>query len=125
MLQAVAERNSPENVLVDAVIVWENLFGASQETTLRISTALAWLLGKDASDREGLQKKFKSLYALRSGIVHGSARVKVGEIPAASKETVAISLSVLRELFENRPHLLAVASSEARGNALLLNLPSH
>ncbi len=120
MLQALGERYNPEDVLVDAVIVWENLFGASQETTLRISTALAWLLGKDASDRASLQKQYRDLYVLRSDIVHGSAKLASDKIPVASRRTVAISLTALRELFEKRTDLLAETSSRARGNKLLL-----
>ena len=124
MLQALGERHNQEDVLVDAVVVWENLFGASQETTLRICTALAWLLGKDAADRAKRQSQYKKLYTLRSNIVHGSAKVASDKVPGAARETVQISLSALRELFEHRPELLAEDSSESRGNKLLLDVKS-
>ena len=51
LLAATSERRSPDDVLVDAVIVWENLFGARTETTLRVTSALAWLLGTSPTDR--------------------------------------------------------------------------
>lgn len=122
MLQAFSERYNAEDVLVDAVIVWENLFGASQETTLRISTALAWLLGEDAESRATLQKRYKELYGLRSNIVHGSPKVSVTRVNEASREAVGISMAALRKLFEHRVDLLAEKTSEARGNKLLLDL---
>jgi len=122
MLQALGERYSPEDVLVDAVVVWENLFGTPQETTMRVCTAMAWLLGKDAADRLERQRAYKSLYGLRSNIVHGSPKVVAEKIQEASRETVQISLSALRELFEHRPDLLAEKTSEERGNKLLLDI---
>jgi hypothetical protein len=49
-LLAAAERADPTDALVDAVIAWENLVGSSEgEQTLRISAALAWLLGAAAN----------------------------------------------------------------------------
>lgn len=122
MLQALSERRNPEDVLVDAVIVWENLFGAQQETTHRVSTALAWLLAVDATDRAKRQAAYKKLYALRSNIVHGSPKVTPEKVAAASRETVQISLAALRAIFEHRPDLLLESTSEARGNKLLLDM---
>jgi len=122
MLQALGERHNPEDVLVDAVVVWENLFGASQETTMRICTALAWLLGTDADDRLKRQNQYKKLYALRSNIVHGASKIATDKVPEASREAVQISLSALRKLFEYRPELLTEKTSEDRGNKLLLDV---
>lgn len=125
MLQALGERRNPEDVLVDAVIVWENLFGAAQETTLRVCTALAWLLASGANERATDQKRFKDLYSLRSRLVHGAANVPADRISVAAREAVQISLAALRALFEGRPDLLALKSSEERGNSLLLDLPGN
>jgi hypothetical protein len=52
ILRAVSERKEPEDTLIDAVIVWENLFGSSQETTLRVTMSVAWMLGTDSKHRE-------------------------------------------------------------------------
>jgi hypothetical protein len=122
MLQSLGERRNPDDVLVDAVVVWENLFGASTETTMRICTALAWLLGTNAADRAKLQSQYKKLYALRSNIVHGSPKVATEKVPEASRAAVQTSLSALRKLFEHRPDLLAEKTSEERGNKLLLDI---
>ncbi len=121
MLQALAERSQQDDVLVDAVVVWENLFGAAQETTLRITTALAWLLGTDADDRAARQSRYKNLYGLRSDIVHGSDKLKVAEVPAAAEEAVQVSLAALREIFSVRQDLLQENDSGRRGNRLLLD----
>lgn len=125
MLQALGERRDPEDVLVDAVIVWENLFGAAQETTLRVCTALTWLLASGANERAADQKRFKELYGLRSRLVHGAANVPADRISVAAREAVQISLAALRALLEDRPDLLDLKSSEERGNSLLLDLPGN
>jgi len=81
-------------------------------------------LGKDAADRAKRQSQYKKLYALRSNVVHGSAKVASDKVPGAARETVHISLSALRELFEHRTDLLAETTSEDRGNKLLLDIRS-
>jgi hypothetical protein len=125
MLQAVGSRHSSDDVLVDAVIVWENLFGASQETTLRISSSLAWLLGTDASDRAERQKNYKRLYGVRSGIVHGSAKkVKPEILVTHSREAVLISIEALRAVFSTRTELLKLPTSEERSIAAMLDAKS-
>jgi hypothetical protein len=71
-LLAAVERADPTDALVDAVIAWENLLGSGQgESTLRISTAMAWLLGNDAHDRQTTRKRVADLYGLRSKVLHG------------------------------------------------------
>jgi hypothetical protein len=121
LLQAIGTRNSPDDVLVDAIIVWENLFGASQETGLRLTSSLAWLLGKTAAERMQLQNDFKKLYSARSDIVHGSDKVKSREIPKQSREAVQVSIAALRIVFSERTDLLALGSSSRRSLALMLD----
>jgi hypothetical protein len=121
MLQAIAERRSPDDVLVDAVIVWENLFGAAVETTLRVTSSMAWLLGDDAADRANKQKEYKDLYAARSGIVHGSlTKAKSAQLAEQAHRTVAISRAALRTVFRDRTDLLHINSSEKRSLAMML-----
>ncbi|MGY1681984.1 hypothetical protein [Geodermatophilus sp. SYSU D01176] len=121
MLQALSERTQQDDVLVDAVVVWENLFGATQETTFRITTALAWLLGTDADDRAARQVRYKKLYDLRSKIVHGSDKLKEAAVPPAAQEAVQISLAALREVLAVRQDLLQEKDSAHRANRLLLD----
>lgn len=119
-LIAVSERRNPEDMLVDAVVVWENLFGARQETTLRVTSSLAWLLAEDSADRKAKQQRFKEIYELRSGIVHGSRQITRNEARTMPYEAVAIALKALRALLRDRPDLLNETDSGARSNRLLL-----
>lgn len=120
ILQALSERQSPEDILVDAVVVWENLLGASPETTFRTTMALAWLLGADAADRTEKQDRYKKLYGMRSGIVHGFANEEVSKVATAAGEAVETSLAALRVIFRDRPDLLAISRSDRRANRLVL-----
>jgi hypothetical protein len=119
MLAAVAERHTPEDILVDAVIVWENLFGASAETTLRVSSSLAWLLGNDADDRKEKQAKYKKIYGFRSQVVHGSPDVNEQKLVEYSQEAVNISIDALAAIFEKRADLLKIKSSEERSTEIM------
>jgi hypothetical protein len=59
--------------LIDAVIAWENLCGATPETTFRTTASLSWLLEPDASKRRELRTRLGKVYGARSQIVHGQA----------------------------------------------------
>ncbi|MEX0881594.1 MAG: hypothetical protein WDZ34_01835 [Candidatus Saccharimonadales bacterium] len=107
ILLAETERKDPVDVLIDAVIAWENLVGSpSGEPTLRVSASLAWLLGKDSNKRAVLQSKFSKLYNLRSRVVHGSGVLTVQEATTQPQEAVKTALEALREIFDNKPELL-------------------
>lgn len=122
LLIAETERKDPGDVVIDAVIAWENLVGSSSgEPTLRVSTSLAWLLGKDAAERATLQDKFSKMYALRSRLVHGSGVLTVKEASEKPHEAVSIALEALQEIFENRPELLSECkNSTERSKRLIL-----
>jgi hypothetical protein len=113
------ERREPEDMLVDAVVVWENLFGARQDTTLRVTGSLAWLLAEDNEDRKAKQRQFKKLYQLRSDIVHGSNQLSRDDA-GKPYETLQVALSALKVIFRDRPDLLTERSSEDRSNRILL-----
>ena len=124
-LRAAMERRDPADALLDAVIAWENLVGTDEgETTLRITTALAWLLGKDATTREELVTKLRKLYKLRSDIVHGSSKVTLELVGQHYQDALNITLEALRVLFRDRPDLLAESTGSARSKRLMLNLPA-
>lgn len=114
MLASIAERRSPDDVLVDAVIVWENLFGAKTETTLRVSSSLAWLLGNSSADRRMRQTRYKKIYGIRSDVVHGAAAVNPTRLQEFSMEAVQISIDALRALFGTHVALLGIETSEER-----------
>jgi hypothetical protein len=101
-------RSEPDDILVDAVIAWENLFGSNQETVLRVTSALAWLIEPDSpAERSTLQSRLKKLYTLRSNVVHGNVK-KSAALKTESQEAVSIALRSLATLFEHRPDLLAL-----------------
>lgn len=107
-LRASAERNDPADVLVDAVIAWENLVGSQQgEPTLRVTAALAWLLQPaDPAERLSRRKNLVALYHLRSGVVHGSKILQSADA-APSSEALEVAIVALRSLFADRRDLLA------------------
>lgn len=119
MLAAIAERHAAEDVLVDAVIVWENLFGAKTETTLRVTSSLAWLLGESAEDRRARQTRYKKIYAVRSDVVHGAAAVNAHQLQEFSLEAVRISIDALRAVFSTHVALLGIKTSEDRSLYIL------
>lgn len=114
MLASVAERRTMEDILVDAVIVWENLFGAKTETTLRVCSSLAWLLGTSAADRKVRFARYKKIYGFRSAVVHGAASIRQQELQEYALEAVEISMDALRAIFKKRSDLLGLPSSEER-----------
>lgn len=119
MLATVGERRTHEDILVDAVIVWENLFGASTETTLRVTSSLAWLLGKNAKDRLEKQSLYKTIYGFRSYVVHGNPKVNEQKLAEYSQEATKISIATLATLFGKRTDLLIHKSSEERSIAII------
>lgn len=60
LLRAVSEiKPRPEDTLIDAIIVWENIFGAPQETTMRITMAMARVLSDTEEKRRQRWAEFK------------------------------------------------------------------
>jgi Apea-like HEPN len=120
LLSASTERTAPEDVLIDAVVVWENLFGAKAETTLRISSSLAWLLGDSPPDRLIRQTMYKKIYSLRSDVVHGAPNLKMNEIQSSATDALSVSVAALRALFTSHTSLLTFKSSEERSRHIML-----
>lgn len=120
LLSAANARTDMADRLVDAVIVWENLFGTSQgEPRLRISAALAWLMANDAAGREALQLQLKNIYDYRSRIVHGG---KPDDSALAEQANIALThaLAALRTLFRDRPDVLALPDGATRSLRLIM-----
>lgn len=120
LLRAATERKESEDTLIDAVIVWENLFGAAQETTLRITHSIAWLLGDGPAERGRIVQETKHIHNQRSKIVHGAAKVDKSKTPPAAERAIAIAVDLLRAMFLQRPELLQLSSSELRSKSVLL-----
>jgi Apea-like HEPN len=121
ILRAVSERKEPEDTLIDAVIVWENLFGSSQETTLRVTMSVAWMLGTDGNNRSALCTELKKVYQQRSDIVHGNAKLKTGLTSPYARRAIEVSIQLLRIMFRDHPELLKLKSGAERSALMLLN----
>jgi hypothetical protein len=121
LLSAANARTDMADRMVDAVIVWENLFGTSQgESRLRISAAMAWLLHPDdVGAREARQPQLRKIYDDRSSIVHGG---KAAESTLADQANIALMAArdIFRVLFRDRTDLLALPDGAARSNHLIL-----
>jgi hypothetical protein len=120
VISAAHARGEPADRLVDAVIAWENLFGTSEgEPTLRISSAIAWLLGTNFTSRLQLQAEIRSLYAARSRIVHGASpgQANIGEL---ANRALSLAISALMALFRDYPDLLKLGDGAARSLQLIV-----
>jgi hypothetical protein len=124
LLRAVSEiKPRPEDTLIDAIIVWENIFGATQESTMRITLSMARILAQTPEERRDRWNEFKSIYHLRSDIVHGndrSDRLAPTALYDAAKRAVPISIDLLRTVMLSHPNLLTDHKDGAGRSAAVL-----
>jgi len=118
-LSAVRERADSADALIDAVISWENLFGHGEasEVMFRVTAALAHLLEKDPRKRAKFQGDLKKIYGLRSRVLHGGEVKPKDDLEGRKEAAIAFSVRALRELFLEKPHLVA---EKERGMQLIL-----
>lgn len=120
ILRATSTRQNPDDALIDAVMVWENALGARSETTFRVTAAIAKLLEPDSGEKRlALQKELKTIYGMRSKLVHGSKDYSPSDLYPHRARAIEIAISVLRNLYERRTDLLEIDSA-SRGTRLLL-----
>jgi hypothetical protein len=125
IVTAIGARWTPEDVLVDSVVAWENLVGGAPETTFRTSTAMACLLEQDPNARLLLQHRLGVVYGARSDVVHGRLEKDVGEwrwrlaegtekvgLDAVAEEALQTAMRGLKTLIERRPDLISVKPAE-------------
>lgn len=106
--------------LIDAVIAWENLVGTRNQTTYRVTAALAVLCQDDLEKRIATRKDLALTYNARSRVVHGDpAPTDLHEHRSLAIQT---ALEALRRLMTERQDLLALASSDKRADRLLLGI---
>jgi hypothetical protein len=117
-LRALAERDDPVDAMIDAVIVWENLFGSGTELSFRISSAMAMLLASDATERIALQKELKDLYTARSEVVHGAPVPAKKLTRERSDRAVELAAMALRKVYTEYPDLLALKTPERSAHLL-------
>ncbi len=121
-LRASVERRDPSDVLVDAIIAWENLFGSRKgESTLRICGSLAWLLEADKARRFQLRSELGKLYDARSNVVHGNKELASSELVPQAQRALAVAIDALRVMFTSRLDLLnELKTGDDRSNRLLM-----
>jgi hypothetical protein len=98
-VSALSLRSDPADVLIDAVMAWENLVGTETETTFRVSASLGRLLESDPVKRLELVSRLKSIYGTRSRVVHGES-VDPQKVAADGREAVSVAISALRASYE-------------------------
>jgi hypothetical protein len=112
-LRALTERRDPSDTLIDAVIAWESLFGATSESTLRVSASLARLLHPAGEERDQARTRYRDIYVLRSNIVHGNRfRSTPQQIHQSGQEAADASLQAISALLIQRRDLLALDSAD-------------
>jgi hypothetical protein len=115
-LRSALRRPGGYDGLIDAVIAWENLVGATGEQRFRISGALATLLETDPTKRRARQRALAKIYDARSGVVHGGA-LDPARTRDACAAAIAAAHDAFRRLYLHVPHLLA---DPDRGTRVLL-----
>lgn len=123
VVASITERGDPRDALIDAVIAWDGLVGATPETVLRVTAGLTVLLEDDPQKRPRFQKELKEIYKLRSGLVHGSKVPTEREAHNAHARAVKVALESLRRIIVDYPGLAAL-DAEVRSNLLVVGLHS-
>ena len=105
-LSAVTERGPGDDALIDYVIALENLFGRSgPKLEVRISNALAHLLGGSKTEKAEIAERSRRVYRARSRLVHGDELPEADEHPQDQAQVLV--LQALRALFTTHTHLIA------------------
>ena len=118
LLQAINERKRAEDILVDAVIVWESLFGITPGTTKGVTEALDHLLHRPGQDQEANKQHLRDIYNARSRVVHGDSELDDWTLRQMASDAVAIAIAALQQLFESRTDLLSLPTAKHRNRAV-------
>ncbi|MFF7298177.1 hypothetical protein [Streptomyces sp. NPDC008265] len=120
LLSAVSARFDPMDAFVDAVICWENMFGTNQgEVGFRVAGSMAHLLEQgDPEARKRLFAEIKSLYGVRSKLVHGAKEPSIQDAYSHRDRSIEIAVNALKALYD-RQDLLSIDSA-SRANILLI-----
>jgi hypothetical protein len=121
LVSASAQRTDRADALIDAVIVWENIVGTTQETTFRVTASLAKALEPDRTKRRAMRKALGDVYAVRSRVVHGAA-VDQSAIHDAATKAIDVAVRILAFSYKRGREWLSLSSTE-RADSLLLEEP--
>jgi len=119
LVSAVGQRLAIADKLIDAVIVWENLFGTTPETSFRLCAAITKLLEPEVLKRLALMKQLQKVYGLRSTVAHGSTS-EGADLQGAANEAIETAVRCLRAMYRDRVDLMPLRSKD-RADTLLLS----
>ena len=120
-VSAISMRSDSSDMLIDAVMAWENLFGTSSESTFRITAAITKLLESDERARRGYRKQLADLYEVRSRVVHGT-HVDGTKVSEAAEKATRVALEALGEVYRRGPEWVTLSSVE-RADRMILEEP--
>jgi hypothetical protein len=118
LLIAASPSRTSEDALIEALIVWENLFGAPTKTVQRITASIAALLEPNAAAKADLQKKLHHIYSQRNKIVYGTAALPREKVKILGSDAVQYTIRSMQTLYMKKTSLLSL-SAEDRSSALL------
>jgi hypothetical protein len=119
-LRALTERRDASDTLIDSVIAWESLFGATNESVLRVSASLAKLLHSPGEKRHQARSQYQKIYNLRSNIVHGNKlKATPEQIDEYAQLAASAALEAIGILLTGRRELLAMESADRSVRILL------
>jgi hypothetical protein len=98
IVTSVTQRIDPVDSLIDAVMVWENLVGTSNEVSFRITASMAKFLETGSEKREEIRKLLRKIYDIRSRVVHGSAKNE-DEVKVNSNKAIGYAVELLKKSF--------------------------
>nr|WP_237525387.1 HEPN domain-containing protein [Streptomyces sp. SID4985] len=124
IVKAANGRLEPADILVDAVLAWENMFSGTPETNLRVCGSIAHILEpNDFDKRFELFRELKKIYTMRSNIVHGKSEPSLVQLHSAAESALETALSSMRALYRI-PELLSAKDAAERGSMTLLGIAS-
>ncbi len=105
LLKAICDRDDPDDVLLDAIMCWENIIGTENggETVFRVCAATARLLSKKENDIKDLYEKMKAIYRDRSRLIHGNEKYK--QDTTRIKQAVFYAVKLIDAVIENEEFL--------------------
>ncbi|MDZ5447922.1 HEPN domain-containing protein [Micromonospora sp. 4G57] len=120
ILSAVAVRLDVLDGFIDAVMCWENMFGAANDTSFKVCGSLAKLLEPDDDEaRQVLFARLVKLYDTRSKLVHGAKEPRADAAVSLRDDAVDIALRAFRAAY-SYPGLLSLKDSVQRSKRVML-----
>lgn len=122
-IDAASPFRQASDKLIDAVVVWESLFGGKGEISFKISLSIAWTLHPKANEEEernDLYREVKGIYSIRSKVVHGTPLKASEDIWKYAFRATSISLQLMREFLRHESSIFDFKEAEKRVEFVLM-----